>query len=182
MPEIGEPATPARRCRGMRLLLRAAAAVLAVGLGACGGAGSPPTVTSGPPSASGSASPSASADPYCDPTGDLPQADAVADISLPARQHTVTIKVGQTVRVQAEQRCGGHQFNVVADDKGRPHLILVRSGGASQPGSVGTTWAIYRGVQPGVQQLNLIGGAWCPSGQPCPLYALTISQVVTVIP
>lgn len=160
--------------RSAVLLGLCCAGVLAAG---CGGAvGGPVPTASGTPRAGGGAD--------CVPRSGLPPADAVIDLSRDDNGARVGVRVGQTLRVQAEQGCHGQRWGVApAAPPGVPAAPLERtaSGGVAV-GEKGTDWATYRTTGTGTYVLSFVGGAFCPPGVACPLYAITQQVTLTVSP
>ncbi len=180
VPEIrGNPALGRRVAPGMRMLPLLGWLACAGLLAGCGGAvGRPvPPITS---SAGAGSSPSGG--PDCVPSGELPGAAVVADLSRRDPAVPVTMRAGQTLRVQAEQGCNGRQWDVVSDSSASTALVLVRSGGVSGPGRRGTTWALYRADRADTVVLDFGGGAFCDPGEACPQFRLDVRVTVAISP
>lgn len=99
------------------------------------------------------------------------------DLVVTEQDHSVTMRVGQTVDLVLHSKTGMTNWaNVRSQDPGILMPIVDRSGTAIR----GVTLTAFEAVAPGHTVVTASAGALCSPGQACPMYAVLLSIQFTV--
>lgn len=139
----------------MRIPTAAAGVLVALLIAACGAAGS----------ASPSPSPS-------------PTFGGGFDVTATEQDHAVTMHVGQTLEVVLHGGTSMMWQQVASSDTSILQPIVDTNATAVR----GVTLAAFRAKAAGQAKVTAVGLPVCPSGQPCPMYAILYTLEVTVTP
>lgn len=100
------------------------------------------------------------------------------DVTATEKDHAVSMHVGQTLEVVLHGGAAQSWQQVKSSDPS----VLQPTVDPAATAVRGVTLAAFKAVAQGRATVTAVGTPVCPSGQPCPAYAMLYSLVVTVTP
>lgn len=121
---------------------------------------------------------SASARPGSNPSPS-PSSGTGFDVTATEKDHTAAMRVGQ--RLELVLHAAGGMSNW-SQPTSSDESILAPTVDPAATAARGVTLAAFEARAPGSVEVSSFAGPVCPSGQPCPMYAIAYSLQVTVSP
>ena len=99
------------------------------------------------------------------------------EVTVTEMDHSATMHVGQRLEVVLHANNG---MNSWTHPRSNNESVLAPTVDPAATAARGVTLAAFVANSPGQANITAVGSPVCPSGQPCPMFAILFSVVVTV--